>query len=61
MVPRECSLQALTTPLEDITDWHQHHLYDSKCQNCTGGKEGRKVDGGSQPELQVDVSHNMGE
>lgn len=59
MVPRECSLQALTTPLEDTTDWHQHHLCDSSCQICTGGKGGRKADSGSQPELQAGISHSM--
>lgn len=60
MVPRECILQALTTPLEDTTDWHQHHFCDSNCQVCMGREEGRKADGGSQLELQVGISRNMG-
>ncbi|XP_021016900.1 SPOC domain-containing protein 1 [Mus caroli] len=59
MVPRECSLQPLTTPLEGTTNWHQHHQCDSNCQVCTGGEEGRKADDGSQPELQVDISYNV--
>lgn len=60
MVPREGSLQPLTTLLEDTNNWHQHHLCGSNCQVCTGGEEGRKADGGSQPELQADISHNVG-
>lgn len=60
IVPRECSLQPLSTPLEDTTNWHQHHQCDSNCQVCTGGEEGRKADDGSQPELQVDISYNVG-
>ncbi|XP_028615837.1 SPOC domain-containing protein 1 [Grammomys surdaster] len=43
MVPRECSLQALTTPLEDTTDWHQHHLCDSNCQVCPDQKSSIKL------------------
>ncbi|XP_052031807.1 SPOC domain-containing protein 1 [Apodemus sylvaticus] len=61
IVPRECSLQALTTPLEDTADWHRHHLCDSNCQACPGGEEGVKADGGSQPQLQAGINHNMEE
>lgn len=60
MVPREYSLQALTTPLEDTTDWHQHHLCDSNCQVCMGREEGRKADGCNQTERQVGISQDMG-
>nr|XP_034357946.1 SPOC domain-containing protein 1 [Arvicanthis niloticus] len=59
MVPREYSLQALTTPLEDTTDWHQHHLCDSNCQVCMGREEGRKADGCNQTERQVGISQDM--
>ncbi|CAO2589234.1 SPOC domain-containing protein 1 [Lemmus lemmus] len=33
-MPREYSPQALTTPLEDTTDQHQHQFSDSNCHNC---------------------------
>ncbi|EGW01129.1 SPOC domain-containing protein 1 [Cricetulus griseus] len=41
MMPREFSPQALTFPLEDTTEQHQHHFWDSNCHTCKDGKEGR--------------------
>uniref|UniRef100_A0A7N9T6T7 SPOC domain-containing protein 1 n=1 Tax=Mus musculus TaxID=10090 RepID=A0A7N9T6T7_MOUSE len=43
IVPRECSLQPLSTPLEDTTNWHQHHQCDSNCQICTDRKSSTKL------------------
>ncbi|XP_051028033.1 SPOC domain-containing protein 1 [Acomys russatus] len=59
MVPRECSPQALPGPLEDTTDQHQHHLWDTNCHICNGGKEARKDVSGSPPEPHTGSSHNM--
>ncbi|XP_040612474.1 SPOC domain-containing protein 1 [Mesocricetus auratus] len=60
MMPREFSPQALTSPLEDTTEQHQNHVWDSNCHACKGGKEGRRdvvSSGGLEPH--VDISHNM--
>ncbi|KAL1776898.1 adhesion G protein-coupled receptor B2 isoform X1 [Sigmodon hispidus] len=53
MIPQEYSSQALTTPLEDTTDQHQYHSWDSDV--CKGGKEVSS----SWLEPHVGISHNM--
>ncbi|XP_051044308.1 SPOC domain-containing protein 1 [Phodopus roborovskii] len=45
MVPREYSPQALTSPLEDTTDQHQHHFWDSNCHTCKDWKSSTKLPG----------------
>lgn len=60
MMPREYSPPALTTLLEDTTDQHQHHFWDSNCHICRGGKEGRRGISSSCLESHVGVSHSMG-
>ncbi|XP_055467333.1 SPOC domain-containing protein 1 [Psammomys obesus] len=60
MMPRECSPRALRTPLEDTTDQHQHHFWDTNCAICKGGKEGGKEVSSNQPEPDAGSSHSMG-
>ncbi|XP_052574012.1 SPOC domain-containing protein 1 isoform X2 [Peromyscus californicus insignis] len=45
MVPQEYSPQALTTPLEDTTDQHQHHIWDSNCHICKDWKSSAELPG----------------
>nr|XP_048289996.1 SPOC domain-containing protein 1 [Myodes glareolus] len=59
MMAREYSPPALTTLLEDTTDQHQHHFWDSNCHICKGGKEGRRGINSSCLEPHVGVSHSM--
>ncbi|KAK7808804.1 hypothetical protein U0070_018726, partial [Myodes glareolus] len=59
MMAREYSPPALTTLLEDTTDQHQHHFWDSNCHICKGRKEGRRGINSSCLEPHVGVSHSM--
>ncbi|XP_035302222.1 SPOC domain-containing protein 1 [Cricetulus griseus] len=59
MMPREFSPQALTFPLEDTTEQHQHHFWDSNCHTCKDGKEGRTDVSSRGLESHVDISHSM--
>ncbi|XP_076421305.1 SPOC domain-containing protein 1 isoform X2 [Peromyscus maniculatus bairdii] len=45
MMPQENSQQALTTPLEDTTDQHQHHIWDSNCHICKDWKSSTELPG----------------
>nr|XP_021491980.1 SPOC domain-containing protein 1 [Meriones unguiculatus] len=56
MMPRECSPRSLRTPLEDTTDQHQHHFWDTNCAICKAGKDVS----GNQPEPDAGSSHSMG-
>lgn len=59
-MPREYSPGALRPLLEDTTDQHQHHFWDTKCSICKGGKDSGKDVSGSQPEPYAGSNHSKG-